>query len=1187
MPCAPPPTGLEKKWPYVEYYIGERDDENRKHGMGIHHWSGAESLETYTGRMLNNTMHGPGEYRWRYLLGDHLAITYEGWFYNNNMHGYSVMSYPDGRVFSVSMLFIDPTPDDCCSHYLAITYKGWFYNNNMHGFSVMSYPDGRVFNGLFHKNYRLGPGVETHAGLQENVGLWHGYQLIRLAWRPPLPSVAIDLVSTPIGSSIVAPHRVLLAANVKIIGQVNSALELLKKSGCEPLTAVDKWPKLYSKNCTDLSSPICHVEAFNRAYYNNDIKTLSEVTAAELEKGSSPNNTNKNNEKTIYYAWNNNKIILYTMKHCFTHEEQRRDSRVNLEKILSGPRSYFKRPAKHEMDCRSILMASYLGNIANVAKLINESDVTPNVTDVQGNSVLMYAACGDQRDIIHFLVEAGADVDAYNDACCTPLAITLLRFALETRGVTPQAALQAVLPPTTAVNMSLPRPAEILEWNISRESQDLNKEKEDSLNKVSSKTNYKQVLPVKKGSVKDILMRRNTKQISKQDILQAQKKVNDVDMDAITDAFAKDKLAYDKINTEYMIRVAEEFSVVSELSPIPYIFEVNDMYKDVELFYEEEIKKNTDKSSKKIDKTVSRPAIKETPKKPSRDVMYQEKEDLSVDAMEEKKQEKMDKIMSTILQLLSEGADPRKARCPQPPLFMAAVSESAELVRQLIKHGADVHEVYPQTYDYTTLDVAVSGPLTPENLEVVRALLQSGASPDHRLKVPPPSLPPTKSDLKVQVPSSQSSDGNMEEGPNLLHALLTRKIDTDDLQVVEIRDQLLELLLRYGCNPITQYKGHSAVDMVLNRNLELFDIFVKSPHTDLNAIINDSNQTILVKMFYLPYCRTIPLPDKLQMLTNLLLFGADPLIKCRNGDDEYDNLFSFVKSVLSDKDLSGQENAKKNKNDPKAKKNVKRSGSKTSTKVSGANRSQLTFKLSKANEDYQADYKQALDLVVECARLLYIRWLQAKLMKELIEVVNKYKYRNWTMILKEHKNKKCTSLWLNAVRGLEIWDVLKTTKKKIYNNDNILKQVLCIIHFYSMRTKILRIPVCTKLWFGPPVTFQEKEFIEREVARLIREHWLAVMSKNMAPAIRPYVAPELTTVKEVEKFNVCFECVLPLGNTKIPCDCCNLVAFCSYECIRTNIDRFNCHPCSDYLKEKYFPTPEETEINSEEIIQDL
>ena len=53
--------------------------------------------------MLRDTMHGYGDYRWRYLGAEHLATTYEGRFYNNSMHGYGIMSYPDGRVFNVSI----------------------------------------------------------------------------------------------------------------------------------------------------------------------------------------------------------------------------------------------------------------------------------------------------------------------------------------------------------------------------------------------------------------------------------------------------------------------------------------------------------------------------------------------------------------------------------------------------------------------------------------------------------------------------------------------------------------------------------------------------------------------------------------------------------------------------------------------------------------------------------------------------------------------------------------------------------------------------------------------------------------------------------------------------------------------------------------------------------------------------
>lgn len=39
--------------------------------------------------------------------------------------------------------------------------------------------------------------------------------------------------------------------------------------------------------------------------------------------------------------------------------------------------------------------------------------------------------------------------------------------------------------------------------------------------------------------------------------------------------------------------------------------------------------------------------------------------------------------------------------------------------------------------------------------------------------------------------------------------------------------------------------------------------------------------------------------------------------------------------------------------------------------------------------DEVEDYKQTVDLVTDCARTIYIRWLQAKLMKEVIEIIDK------------------------------------------------------------------------------------------------------------------------------------------------------------------------------------------------------
>lgn len=71
--------------------------------------------------------------------------------------------------------------------------------------------------------------------------------------------------------------------------------------------------------------------------------------------------------------------------------------------------------------------------------------------------------------------------------------------------------------------------------------------------------------------------------------------------------------------------------------------------------------------------------------------------------------------------------------------------------------------------------------------------------------------------------------------------------------------------MHYGCNALDQFNGHSATDMAMENSLEIFDnIFVKSPKIDLNAIINENNQTILVKMFSVEFFKNNTISDRLQ-----------------------------------------------------------------------------------------------------------------------------------------------------------------------------------------------------------------------------------------------------------------------------------------------------------------------------------
>ncbi|XP_039756029.1 ankyrin repeat and MYND domain-containing protein 1-like [Pararge aegeria] len=1085
--CPLPLTHKEKTWEYQQYYLGEKDEENRKCGEGQHHWSGAKSLECYTGNFIRDTMHGFGDYRWRY----------QG-------------------------------PENAC-----FTYEGHFYCNRMNGYGTMSYSDGRTFYGLFFNNVRWGPGIQSHADVREDVGLWRFDKLVRLAWRPEGPSVVPEFINTNTGRTIVESHRIVLATDIEIIGEANKAIELLKKCGADPRLAAEKWSKVYPKYCTDLSSPLCYTEAFDWNYYKGKLYTLKEVDLLP-EKAKSDQNSADTSEQssTYYYAWNNNNMMLNMMKHSFKHEKQRCSITIDLNHILSGYRKQFKSAGEYEINCRTFLMAAFLDHIENVAQLVNEKNVNPDVSDAQGNSAIMYATVGDQPDVIHFLVEAGANVDFYNDGCCTPLGMALMRYVCTENDVPPSGMLQALLPPS----LTQP-PSNVLEWNMTREQISITP---GTLPKSPSKSNRSMSSKKIKSllSIKDQPGNRRKAEIAQPKVLNP--------IYQSDESISEDKTLYNSIHREFSIKITDMYTMSN--GPVQYFFDVTDMIQQTEIdAFEDDRKKIAEKSLKNM---FSAKNVKDA-RKTSKEIMWQqtEKEEISITSAENIKSNKLTKTMSTILQLLSDGANPRLVRCPQPALLMAVMSNSPDLIRHLVHYGADINEKFHQVLDYTPLDVAVSRLLSYDNLEMVRVILESGANAQHRIIY-----------NHHEDPKNEKLDG-----PTLLHVVLAKKADNEIEE--DIRLHLLELLLQYNCSPITFYKGRSALDVAMCKSNDILNIIIKSPKTDLNSIINTNNQSILVKMFSFPYFKSITSAYRLQLLTDLLLFGADPLLKCQNCEETYQNIFVITKQIFYEMERSHSKTvglpAKASDTKVSKKAGKLKKDEKSSTKTTG-----------KSADDVE-DYRQAVDLVTECARLIYIRWLQSKLMKELIVTIDRYKHRHWYMILKSCQGTLSTGLWISPQRCLEIWDILSDTKKRIYNDKRIMTHALSIVLFLSWQNYGRR---TSNVAPDTILTTQVNDAIEADVSRLLLQHKAdKKMKTSMLQLKLNYVKPEL--VKDVKKFDVCFECIQPLNEDKILCTGCKQIFFCSYDCMKSNVDRSNCHPCSDYLKIKYFSSPNESYVH--------
>ncbi|XP_047985703.1 ankyrin repeat and MYND domain-containing protein 1-like isoform X2 [Leguminivora glycinivorella] len=911
--CQLPETNKRETLPYYEYYLGEKDEQNRRHGVGQNCWTGPESIDWHHGHFLRDTMHGPGEYRSRYKRKPGLFLTYEGRLYVNRMHGYGVMSYPDGKVFT----------------------------------------------GLFNNDIRYGPGIESFADTTANVGLWRGTSLIRLAWRP-LPAVAPEVAAWTGGRTMVEPHRAVLQTAFRTIDKVNKAVEYLKKHGSDPVSATGNWTRLYPKHCTDIDSRLCHVELFDYEYYNGKVYSLKECNSPRIDEDLEKESENSLEHSGAYYAWNNDPLTIDMMKHSFKHEKQRKEVHIDLGAVLSGPRTQFKPPAMHELDCRTLLMACYLGHVSTTTSMINEQGLDPNVTDVLGNSALMYAACGDQVVLITFLCDGGARVNSANDSCCTPLAVALIRLLCASRDVPSSGMMQAFLPPATGPANS--EPPTILEWNINRET--LSEPPKNTLGKVPSKITKTNMKVKSLTSFKD---------------LPSPSKKN---MDMLDENDFNTKL-YRDVNNEYIIKVTDSLEPVSQ--PVTYLFELNNMINEIN----EELAKLA-QPEKKDPKSKASKVLKE-PTKPSKEAIWpssQKDEDVStMTSAEIRKAETCNRIKLTILTLLENGAKPSLVRCPQPALVMAILAGVPDLVDQLIHYGADVNEVYPQ-------------------------------------------------------------------------------------------------------------------------------------------------------------------------LTNLLLFGADPLIACESEGVKYENLFVMVRKALAEMNPSGS----KLTASPSPKK-LEAKASLTKGKKPDPKKVDML-----ASDDI-ANLKQAVDLMTECSRIIYIRWLQTQLAKDIIQAIDRHRHRHWSMIIKECKNKKASGLWITAQRCLEIWGRLKTTRRKVYQDRAVLWRLLCIAHFFHLRS-------VTKYGFDK-VTTAEKNEAESYASDILKEN-----KKSPMVPLQRYVQPELF-VKADAKFNVCFECFLPLTENRILCYSCKLVSFCNMDCLKESIEKSNGHACNDYLILKYFPEPPETVLEDE------
>ncbi|XP_048515438.1 uncharacterized protein LOC125502018 [Athalia rosae] len=131
---------------------------------------------------------------------------------------------------------------------------------------------------------------------------------------------------------------------------------------------------------------------------------------------------------TDLLAWNNSPIFIEILKHVFKHRNFEKEISFDISKILAGRRSSFQQEGGHEKAALELLRACSMGLQNTIMRLIASGKVHADCADSRGNTGLLFAVASDKLEAIDTLLNLGANVDALNDECLTPLSLCVLRL---------------------------------------------------------------------------------------------------------------------------------------------------------------------------------------------------------------------------------------------------------------------------------------------------------------------------------------------------------------------------------------------------------------------------------------------------------------------------------------------------------------------------------------------------------------------------------------------------------------------------------------------------------------------------------------------------------------------------------------------------------------------------------------
>ncbi|KAI1889180.1 hypothetical protein AGOR_G00176420 [Albula goreensis] len=352
-------------------YTGATERGAKELWVGVQEWPDGSR---YEGEFMNGLKQGEGVFTW----GN--GELYEGSFFKDYRHGNGTYIWPDGSRFI-----------------------GKFYRNRKEGYGIQHFPDGTTFQGLYRADERFGPGVVTYPDGRQDVGLWHRQWLLRLCTVAP---GAFTLRALPEYSAWDPPRR-------------NPPPQ--PDSGSSPRSEGLDSPTLSPKK--DLLILPHKIEAYST---DSDHLPLPHYLRRELDRHFfRGQDGDPDLDPTIFESL---PLQLRMQAHIYRHRFEAETQGWGAPAVASGCRGPFGPRGPLELVSEQLIQDAQDGDLQGVYRTLRGGVVHPDVGDAMGHTALISATVNCHDDVIHLLLDSGADVNKLNGEGMSALAVCTVLY---------------------------------------------------------------------------------------------------------------------------------------------------------------------------------------------------------------------------------------------------------------------------------------------------------------------------------------------------------------------------------------------------------------------------------------------------------------------------------------------------------------------------------------------------------------------------------------------------------------------------------------------------------------------------------------------------------------------------------------------------------------------------------------